>query len=194
MEPKKAQKGILKMLLSKKSKTKTNWNWVIKIIIIAFIISFTFSFISEITLPKVNIVLGIIIVLFFILLGIIFDVIGVAVTASDEAPFHSMGSRKIKSAKTAIKLKKNADKVSSFCNDVVGDICGIVSGSAGVAISTTIHTTTGSSLFLTSLIVTGVIASLTIGGKAISKNSAINNADVILYNVSHLISLIKKDK
>ncbi len=191
---KNSQLGILKKLIANHKKMKTNWSWLIKIIILAFVISFTFSFVSELTLPKVNIYLGIVIVLLFIILGIMFDVIGVAVTAAEEAPFHSMNSRKIESAKTAIALKKNADKVSSFCNDVVGDICGIVSGSAGVAISSTISNSTGSSPLFTALIVTGLIASLTIGGKAFSKSAAINNADIILYEVSNFISIFKHEK
>ena len=45
--------------------------------------------------------------------------------------YHAMSSKKIKGAKKAVSFKKNADKVSSFCNDVIGDICGIISGSAG---------------------------------------------------------------
>ena len=31
-------------------------------------------------------------------------------------------------------LLKNTDKVSSVCCDVIGDVCGIVSGTSGVAI------------------------------------------------------------
>ena len=53
-----------------------------------------------------------------------FDMIGVAVTAADEQVFHSMAAKKIRGAKLAVKFKKNADKLSSFCKDVIGDICG----------------------------------------------------------------------
>ena len=62
--------------------------------------------------------------LFFIFLGILFDIIGVAVTSSDDKIFHSMSARKVRGAKVAVKFHKNAEKVSSFCCDVVGDICG----------------------------------------------------------------------
>ena len=34
--------------------------------------------------------------LLFIILGIIFDIIGVAVTSGDEVAFHSMSARKVK--------------------------------------------------------------------------------------------------
>ena len=101
--------------------------------------------------------------------------IGVAVTSSNEEPLHAMSSKKIKGAKKAVSFKKNADKVSSFCNDVIGDICGIISGSAGVAVATSLANTYNLNIFHTTLIVTAIIAALTIGGKAFCKKIAINN-------------------
>ena len=75
-----------------------------------------------------GLLLALLILALFIGLGILFDIIGVAVTAADPRPFHSMAAHKEKGAKEALKLLRNADRVSSVCNDVVGDICGIVSG------------------------------------------------------------------
>ena len=75
------------------------------------------------------------ILLAIILIGIIFDIIGMAVATADEKPFHSMASRKVAGASDAIKLLRNAERVSSICNDVVGDICGVVSGSASATIA-----------------------------------------------------------
>ncbi|UKI27690.1 MAG: hypothetical protein L6V91_03675 [Bacilli bacterium] len=126
-------------------------------------------------MPSVPILIGIIILITFILIGIIFDMIGVAVTSSNEEPLHAMSSKKIKGAKKAVSFKKNADKVSSFCNDVIGDICGIISGSAGVAVATSLANTYNLNIFYTTLIVTAIIAALTIGGKAFCKKIAINN-------------------
>ena len=63
------------------------------------------------------------ILLLFILLGIMFDIIGVAVTAANPKPFNSMAAHRVKGAKEALYLIRNAEKVASFCNDVVGDIC-----------------------------------------------------------------------
>ena len=94
------------------------------------------SYASEISSYLILITyLGIIVTLLFVLLGILFDIVGVSVTAADEAVFHSMNSRKVKGASTAVMFKKNADKVSNFCCDVVGDICGIVSGSTAISIA-----------------------------------------------------------
>lgn len=166
--------------------------WTIKIIIVAFIISFIFSLSSEIIMPKVNIIVSTIILVIFILIGIIFDMVGVAITTCDIKPFHSMNSKKISYAKTAIKLLQNSAKVSSFCNDVIGDICGIISGSAGVIISTTLALTLKTNLLLTSLITTSIIAALTIGGKSFGKDIAIKNNITIVKVFSKAIHIFYK--
>lgn len=177
--------------MAKKSK-KNNTIWIIKIILITFFISLFFSGISELLIPKLNIFLGILIVVIFILIGVLFDMIGVAITSADDKPFHAKSSKKIKGAKTAVKLLKNADKVSSFCNDVIGDICGILSGSAGITIANSIINQTNFNPFLITLLITAIIASLTIGGKAIGKSIAIKNNTQIVYTFSKIISCIYK--
>ena len=167
-------------------------NWTLKIIIMAFIISLTFSLASEIIMPKVSTIISIIILILFIVLGIIFDMVGVAVTTCEISPFHSMNAKKINYAKTAINLINNNAKVSSFCNDVIGDICGIISGSAGVIISTNISKTLNTNLFLTTLLTTSLIASLTIGGKSLGKQTAIKNNTAIIKSFSRIIYIFYK--
>ena len=169
----------MKKVRKKNKKSNTDYNWIIKITLLAFVISLVFSFISETTLPNVGLFLGIILVFVFIILGVIFDMIGVSVTSSDESKFHSMSARKVRGAKTAVLLKKNAEKVSSFCNDVIGDICGIISGSAGVVIASKLASNLNVSIFTTSLIVTSIIAALTIGGKALGKGVVIGKVEQI---------------
>lgn len=178
----------------KKNKVFVNLPWVIKITITSFILSITFSFISEMTIPNVNIIAGIIIVILFILIGVLFDMIGVAVTSAEEKPFHSMSARKVKGAKTAVKFIKNADKVSSFCNDVIGDICGIISGSAGAIISTLLSNQLHTDIFITTLLVTATIAGLTIGGKALGKSVAINKNNIILFEFAKFVESFVKGK
>ena len=178
----------------KKSKKYVEWGWIIKILVIAFLMSFSFSFVSEITIPNVNVICGIILIVVFIFLGVIFDIIGVAVTSSDEKIFNSMSSRKVRGAKLAVKFKKNADKVSSFCNDVIGDVCGIISGSAGAIIAISLASALKCNTFIISLIVTSLIAALTIGGKAIGKSIAINRSNIILYRFTKLLSIFIGEK
>lgn len=175
-------------------KKKKNTKWLITITILAFFISFIFSLISEIALSKVNLIIGIIILITFIGIGIIFDMIGVAVTSTTESPLNAMSSKKIKGAKKAVSFKKNADRVSSFCNDVIGDICGIISGSAGVTITANISNMYNLNLFWVGLVITAIIASLTIGGKALCKGIAIKNSNKIVHFTAKVISIFEKNK
>ena len=103
-----------------------------------------------------------------------------------------MSSRKVKGASVAVKFKKNADKVSSFCCDVVGDVCGIISGSASAAITVLLVSKYDFNILLTTLIVSSFIAAITIGGKAIGKSFAINKSDIILYEFSKFVSIFYK--
>lgn len=176
----------------KKHKELINWRWIRTILIVSFILSISLSFISEISIKRSTLIVSIIVTLVFIFLGVLFDIIGVAVTASDEKIFHSMSSRKVKASKVAVKFKKNADKVSSFCCDVVGDICGVVSGASGIAITTLLIKYYSFDVLLTTLIVTGIISSLTIGGKALGKSFAINKSNIILYEFSKIVSIFYK--
>ena len=177
-----------------KKKNFVDYKWIIKIVVVAFIISIIFSFISETAIPNVNIIAGILLTFIFILVGIIFDMIGVAVTASDEAIFHSMAAQKIKGAKMTVKLKKNANKVSSFCNDVVGDICGIISGSTGAVIAIKISEILNLNTLLSTLVIMGLISAITIGSKAMVKGIAINSSNKILYNFARILTILKKEK
>ena len=175
-------------------KKKKRNNWPLIVTILAFTISLLFSFMSESVMPKVGIIVGIMILILFIFIGIIFDMIGVAVTSSNEEPLHAMSSKKIKGAKKAVSFKKNADKVSSFCNDVIGDICGIISGSAGVSVAKGLASTFNLNIFYTGLIVTALIAALTIGGKAFCKRIAIDYNHKIVYMTAKVISKFEKKK
>lgn len=167
--------------------------WIIKIVICSFLISIIFTLISETVIPNVGIILGIILTLLFILVGVVFDMVGLAVATADESQFHSMASKRVKGAKMALKLKKNADKVSSFCQDVVGDICGIVSGSTGAVITLKIIDITNFNNLITTLIIMGIISSLTIGGKALEKSIAMKKSNSIVFNFSKVLSLFYKE-
>ena len=179
---------------NRKSHFSRNVSWVIKIVLASFFLSLILSFMTDSIIPNVPIVLSVIVLFTFILIGIIFDMIGVSVTVADAEVFHSMASKKVKSAKTALSLIKINSKVSSFCNDVIGDVCGIISGSAGVTIALSISKMFNLSFVVTSLIVTSIIASITIGGKALGKSYAINKSNSILYNFARFIDLVTLKK
>jgi len=171
---------------------KADKAWIIKTIIITFTMSGVFNILSSGIMNMVNIWVAILILLLIILCGIIFDIIGMAVTTAEEAPFHSMATRRVKYAKLAISLIKSKDKVSNFCNDVVGDICGIVSGSASAAVVTHIVLSfPGVHSFFLSLIITATVAAITVGGKAVGKTIAIRYSNFIVYNAARALSILR---
>ena len=171
---------------------KSDKSWVIKTIVITFVLSGFFNILSSGVMQMVNIWLAVFILLVIVFIGILFDIIGMAVTTADEAPFHSMAAKRVKYADRAIALIKSKDKVSNFCNDVIGDICGIISGSAAAAVvAYIINISQNLSSVLLSLVITASVASLTVGGKAVGKTIAIKYSSFIVYNSARIISVLK---
>ena len=130
--------------------------------------------------------------LIFVLLGIVFDMVGVAVTAADSAPFHAMASHKEKGGKEAIWLINNAERVSSICNDVVGDICGIISGTTAAVIVLLLQNSFSISNTLASIIITALISGITIGGKALGKSTAIKQSTKVVTAAAKFLSFFHK--
>ncbi len=172
---------------AKKERQKTI-RWVVTIFFVTIVISGFISLMSDIVMANSSMGVAFLILLIIILVGIVFDIIGMAVATADEKPFHSMAARKVPGAQEAIRLLRNAERVSSICNDVVGDICGVVSGSASATIAVQIL-----SNFefgwpqLVSLAMSALAAGLTVGGKAIGKTFAVNSCTQIVHLVGRVI-------
>ncbi len=175
----------------KKERHKTV-RWVVTIFLATIVISGTISLISDEIMGRSGMVMAFLILLFIILVGIIFDIIGVAVTSADEKPFHSIAARKVPGAQDAIRLLRSAERVSSICNDVVGDICGVVSGSASATIAAQVLNNFEFTWpQMVSLVMSALVAGLTVGGKAIGKTFAMNSATTIVHTVGRLIHTIR---
>lgn len=158
----------------------------------AFFAAVFFSFFSEIVLPKLQIlILSFLFLLLVIITGIIFDMIGVAAAVADEHPFHAKATKRLKGAGQAIQLVRHADKVATFCNDVIGDICGTVSGALGAAIVFQIvagRNTWNRYESIISMVMTGVVASVTVGGKAAGKRAALRDSEQIVFLVGRALA------
>lgn len=165
-------------------------NWTYKVFFITFLLAAIFTAITNL-FTNVGIILQAIVVILVILLGIVFDMIGVATLTSKEENFHAKASKKIKGSKESITLLKNANVVSSFCNDVVGDVCGIVSGGLTTTLALSITTIYNLNLIIVTTVLASFISALTVGGKAIGKNIAIKNSDNIIFLVGKLKSMLK---
>ena len=182
-----------------KRERRKNTQWVISVFLTTILISGTISLVSDEVMANSSVLAAFCILLAIIFLGILFDIIGMAVATADEKPFHSMAARKVPGAHEAIRLLRNAERVSSICNDVVGDICGVVSGSASATIAALILANVepgwprGISLAMSAL-----VAGLTVGGKAIGKTVAVKSCTKIVHLVGRVIHgwnrLMKKKK
>ena len=171
-----------------------NKSWVIKVFLFTFLICILISGISNSIANNANIVVLLIITAIIIFVGIIFDIIGTAVLTANEATFHAKASNKIKGSKESIRLIKNASNIANFCNDIIGDICGIVSGSMGAMIAIYFANKLSVNPTITVLIVSSIISSIMVGGKAIGKNIAIKKSGQIIFRVGKLLNKTKGSK
>ena len=172
---------------ARKERNKT-LRWVITIFVVTILISGFISFTSDMLMANSTMIVAFIILFVIILLGIIFDVIGVAVTSADEKPFHSMAARKVPGAQESIRLLRNAERVSSICNDVIGDICGVVSGSASATIAAQVLKNFELSLeSIIPLVMSALVAGITVGGKAMGKTVAMNSCTKIVHSVGKIL-------
>ncbi len=180
------------MAKGKKSSAKIR-NWIIIITVWTFLLALVLSFISETIIVNVGFITASIILIIIVFVGVFFDAVGVAVTAASETPLNAMSAKKRKGAREAVELVKNADRVANFCNDVIGDITGIVSGAIGAAIVFRIlvdNPNVGNTLL--SVVITGLIAALTVGGKALGKNIAIRNSHFIVLKSGFAVYLFNR--
>lgn len=186
---------------SRKERSKTI-RWVVTIFFVTILVSGLISFGSEELMANSNTFVAFLILLAIVMIGIIFDIIGMAVASADEKPFHSMAARKVPGSQEAIALLRNAERVSSICNDVVGDICGVVSGSASATIAAQVlHNFEFTWPGMISLLMSALVAGLTVGGKAVGKTFAIKSSTsivhavgVVIYRLHHIPDLFRKEK
>lgn len=168
--------------------------WTLVITIITFFVALLFSFTAEVGTNRSGIVTAVILLIILITISIIADGIAVAVTACDRGPLTSMASRKVKGSKIALKLHTNAHKVASICADVIGDICGIVSGACVIVISLKILTIEPRlNKILITIFLSSTVAAFTVGGKALMKNFSMKNSKEILMAVAKFLNIFIKE-
>ena len=159
------------------------YRWAVQVFFLAIVLSAALSLASETSLSGAGAAAAALVLAVFIGLGILFDIIGVAVTAAHKEP----------GAKEALVLLRNAGRVSSVCNDVVGDICGIVSGTTTAVIVVRLQTAFAlPESVLLSVAVTALVSGLTIGGKALGKTVALNKSTSVVYWVGRFLHLFHR--
>ena len=194
-QPRVRDKKVAKDAFKSNTKASTGGGWVFFIWVFTFLTAALLTLAMSNFMSGANVIIASAILIGIIMINIFSDIIGTAITAAEVTPFNSMAARKVYGAKTAIMLIKNADKVSNLCNDVVGDICGIISGAACtyiiIMIGALVGQGEGGSLYMEALL-GGFVGALTVGGKSLGKKVAINNSNSVIYKVAVVLSVFKK--
>lgn len=177
-----------------KEKSKSQRAWIISITVCAFFLSVFMNLFSDMLMRRSDTLVAFIILIAIVVIGILFDMIGVAVAVADPAPFNAMASHKIKGARSSLKMIRNAPKMSSICNDVVGDTCGIISGTSAAYIVTQLSDAGLMDYALLSLLLSGIIASFTIGGKALGKEFAMSRSKQIISVIGRILAVFMEYK
>lgn len=153
---------------------------------VTFFIALLVSIGSEALVREVaNTLVAFILLICIIAMGIFFDIIGTAATAASLPPFNAKAAKKIFGAPQAVKITQNASHFANFCNDVIGDIAGTLSGAIGAGIVYSLADMVSfSNIILAGAAMTSFVAAVTVGGKAIGKSIAINNAESIVFRVA----------
>lgn len=175
---------------------KKSIRWTVAIAVITLVLAAIFSIVSTFILSGVSWGIGMLIVFMIVLIGVLSDTIGVAATAADEIPFHAMAAERVPGAKHAVLITRNADRFANFCNDVIGDIAGIISGTAAAFVVVELSLQLGqgdnsSYQSWISVIFTSIIAAITVGGKSLGKTIAIHYSTPIIYQVGRLFYLLE---
>ena len=177
-----------------RSKRRARRIWITFAFIFSFVMTALLSLLSGEALEDLPVWAALAVLLIFILLGIAFDMIGLAVTTADMAAFNAMAAKKDPVGKRAVWLIANAEKVSSFCNDIVGDICGVVSGASAASIAVVLFSNLDPELaFWLTLSLTALVSSVTVGGKALGKRIGMEKSrQITLFTAKFLCIFTKK--
>lgn len=176
-------------------KVKIQMNaWIYKITLATFLITIVISSITDILMGQTGLIAAVFVVLIIILIGVFFDTVGIAVAAGEPRPFHAMAASKVPSAKYSLLLLKHASKVSNFLNDVIGDIAGIISGAASalivikiIALDIGIDSKT-----IVSILISSMVACLTVGGKALGKEVAMSYSKEIVNLAGRMMCFVNE--
>lgn len=167
-----------------RGKTYFGWRQGISVGLLSFVLGLAFALPAQSVFININWTVSLVALISIILIGVFFDIVGVAAAAAEAAPFHAMAAANVPGSWEALWVLRHADKVASFCNDVIGDIAGTLSGALGAAIAVPLLVMAPKSAesWLISVIL-AAIAATTIGLKAACKSLALQQSTMIILGV-----------
>ncbi|MCG0239835.1 MAG: hypothetical protein L6E13_11810 [Firmicutes bacterium] len=171
----------------------------VKIGLAVFCSATVLYYFSETAMTQLHVALALPLLLVIIGVGVVMDMLGTAVAAADEAPFHAMAAKRLPGARQAVWLLRRAPVVASFSNDIVGDIAGTISGAAAATIAyQTARWLAGQQdppewlADLAGVVAVGLVAALTVGGKAAGKTLAIREPNAILHRAGQVLAWLER--
>lgn len=176
------------------NKSSVSALYIISVSAGSFLLAVFFFWLSQIISNKIqSLVLSVVFLSFIVLVGILADIIGVSVTAASEVPLHAKAAKRVPGAAEGVFLIRNADRVANLMNDVVGDIAGTVSGALGISLVVQLLAYwRGSSQLILNMLLTALIAAVTVGGKAYGKRIALVHADDVIFVVGRFLNGIAR--
>lgn len=171
------------------------WRRALRVGFFSFVLALVVNYSAGTALRFVPVAVAFAIVFLLVSIGILFDILGTSVTAAEAPPLNAMAAKKVQGARQALWLVRNADRVANFANDVVGDVSGAVSGAAGATVALKLTMLMQGSEFLEEIIgllMIGLIAGLTVGGKAAGKSFAIQHATRVISLAGQVIYWVEK--
>jgi hypothetical protein len=159
--------------------------WILIVTVLTFFVTIALEFISRRAISSIPLYGAFFVLVMFVAIGTVVDILGLAVASADLPPFLSMASKKEKGAEQSIWLIRNAERVTSILTDVMGDIANIISGataSAIVILLVTHYEKIPSAELYFGMGLTGLLAAVTVGSKAMGKSFAMRNSkDIVLF-------------
>ncbi|MGD0152148.1 MAG: hypothetical protein ABSC17_00085 [Thermacetogeniaceae bacterium] len=161
--------------------------------LLTFFLSLLLTYMADVFLRQVLVVLFMFVMLLVvILLGVIADMIGFAAAAADATPLNAKAANRVLGARQAVRLVKNADQVAVFCSDVMGDISSTLAGAMGAIIVFRLITQHQLVSNWYTIVMTALVAAVTVGGKALGKGIAMQEADEIMFRLGQVVAWVER--
>lgn len=155
------------------------------------------AWLSQTVMRRTPVAIAFLVLIFIIVVGIVFDVVGTAITAADETPFHAMAAKRLPGARQALWLVRHADRVTNFLEDIIGDISGAISGAAAATVALQAEHLFASSPApwieqLGDILAIAFVAALAVGGKAAGKGVALTQATPIVLKAGKVMGWMEQ--
>ena len=151
--------------------------------LLTFILSLILTYVANVILGVLVVYFALVVLLMVILLGVCADMVGFAAAAADATPLNAKAANKVIGARQAVRLIKNADQVAVFCSDVMGDISSTLAGAMGAVIVFRLITERHLVSNWYTIVMTALVAAVTVCGKALGKGIAIQEASEIMFRL-----------